>query len=51
MTTPTYGQLIEKVRDCYNFSREQAEIYLASAFYVLANDETVNRIANSLEKN
>jgi formylmethanofuran dehydrogenase subunit D len=48
MTTPTFGELIEKVKTTHNYTNDQAYAYLASSFFTLASDEDVVRVFESI---
>ena len=45
-----YGELIKLLQDKLGFSYEGAQGYLASAFYVIATDEQIKRVEESIRK-
>ena len=50
MEKVTYGGLLKAIQENLGFSYEGAQAYLASAFYVIATDEQLERVAKSIEK-
>jgi hypothetical protein len=43
-----FGKLVEQVREEYDYDYDRAYAYLASAFYVIATEEQVARIADGI---
>ena len=46
----TYGSLLKDIQEKLGFSYESAQAYLASALYVIASDEQLARVNNSIQQ-
>ena len=46
----TYGSLLKDIQEKLGYSYESAQAYLASALYVIASDEQLARVNNSIQK-